>query len=99
MIGSISFLFLNQVPENQQIMPESMENAYLGKIAIIIFTVLGTGFFLILQCIWYRKFFRKLARVNRDIKLDIDLKDNQGLLRNFNIGHSLSTIRKYTFHI
>ena len=49
----------------------SHENeAFFGKLAIIAFTLLGTAFFLVVQCAWFKKFYDKLARVNREIKID-----------------------------
>ena len=44
---------------------------FYGKIAILAFTVIGTITFLILQIAWYRKFFEKLRRVNREIEVEI----------------------------
>ena len=44
--------------------------AFIGKLAIIAFTLLGTAFFLVVQCAWFKKFYDKLARVNREIKID-----------------------------
>ncbi|CBY19379.1 unnamed protein product [Oikopleura dioica] len=50
---------------------EDYENeAFFGKLAIIAFTLLGTTFFLVVQCAWFKKFYDKLARVNREIKID-----------------------------
>ena len=71
-------------------------DAFWGKIAIIVFTVIGTVSFLVLQCNWYRKFFHKLARVNREIKLEIEEKD-KCFMRNFSIQKSLSTIRELNY--
>jgi len=95
MIGSIAFLFLKTPTAVEQAEEETtVEDAFLGKIAIIVFTVIGTCFFLFLQCNWYRKFIHKLARVNREIKLEVSEKD-KCLLRNFALVNSLSTIRMY----
>ena len=47
------------------------KSEFYGKIAILAFTVIGTITFLILQIAWYRKFFEKLRRVNREIEVEI----------------------------
>ena len=47
------------------------KSEFYGKIAILAFTVIGTVTFLILQIAWYRKFFEKLRRVNREIEVEI----------------------------
>jgi hypothetical protein len=85
MFGSIFFLLLHNTPDDYPI-PEDKEeeNAYLGKIAIVVFTVIGTLCFLTIQCLWYKRFFLKLARVNRDITID----EKSRMTR------ALSTIRK-----
>ena len=49
---------------------EKDREAFFGKLAIIAFTLLGTAFFLVVQCTWFKKFYDKLARVNREIKID-----------------------------
>ena len=108
MVASFTFLFfpsselVSEIGEIQKVENSTSDksglfdtnNEFLGKIAIIIFTVLGTICFLILQILWFKKFFQKLARVNREIKIDIEDK-GAPLLRNFNIDLSLSTIRKF----
>ena len=73
MVGSI-YLFittesrkLDEISENVELREE-----FWGKIAIVIFTIVGTVAFVILQVGWYRKFFEKLARTNRDIEVEID---------------------------
>lgn len=43
-----------------------------GKVSIMIFLMLGTVAFVGLQMIWYRKFYRKLIRSNRDIDVEIE---------------------------
>jgi len=43
-----------------------------GKVSIMIFLMLGTVAFAGLQMIWYRKFYRKLIRSNRDIDVEIE---------------------------
>ena len=47
------------------------KSEFYGKIAILAFTVIGTVTFLMLQIAWYRKFFEKLRRVNREIEVEI----------------------------
>lgn len=52
--------------------PKEHEKSELyGKISIMIFLMLGTIAFAALQMIWYRKFYKKLIRSNRDIDVEI----------------------------
>ena len=83
LVGGVFLIFMDSEEElnsnsanpnktNPRVTPENDENreAFFGKLAIIAFTLLGTAFFLVVQCTWFKKFYDKLARVNREIKID-----------------------------
>ena len=63
--GIFTFYSLVNLEKNNE------KSEFYGKIAILAFTVIGTVTFLILQIAWYRKFFEKLRRVNREIEVEI----------------------------
>ena len=50
---------------------EDEKSELYGKISIMIFLMLGTIAFAALQMIWYRKFYKKFLRSNRDIDVEI----------------------------
>ena len=64
-LGIFAFYSLVNLEQNNE------KSEFYGKIAILAFTVIGTITFLILQIAWYRKFFEKLRRVNREIEVEI----------------------------
>jgi len=73
MIGSIYlFCTTDRDRDHDELRDKNNEKSeFYGKIAILAFTVIGTVTFLILQIAWYRKFFEKLRRVNREIEVEI----------------------------